>query len=260
MDPWTVLLDALPFSLLPPELLAAFPVPGVTGFRTGEPTYEANMVGMARLTAATVDQAIDRVQGVFAGLPFTWMVGPLSQPGELTTHLRAHGLIPFQTLAGVVLDDLTAVPPAPSAWTVQEASLPAALRWAPQLAGSYGFGLSADGFRYLLTALTQSAAGPGHVFLAFPEAGGDPVGWGVLVPVTTEVALLSGSAVAPPYRGQGVYRALVAARLQAARASGFRAVLVTAVEDTSAPILGRLGFRRVCRLESWHGGFGGMTP
>jgi GNAT superfamily N-acetyltransferase len=253
MADWISLLDALPFSLLPPAVLRSFPVPGVTGFRTGEPSYEANMAGMARLTISTVDHAIDQVQAVFADVPFTWMVGPLSRPAELTAHLDAHGLTPFQTLAGIVQDDLAAIPRAPAAWRVEEVPLETALHWASRLAGSYGFGLSADGFRYLLTALTQSAAGPGRVFLAFAKGSDEPVGWGVVVPVTPKVVLLSGSAVSPPYRGQGVYRALVAERLKAARASGFQAALVTAVQNTSAPILARLGFRTVCRLESWHG-------
>jgi hypothetical protein len=58
MEPWTVLLNAPPFSLLPPDLMEAFPVPGVTEFGTGEPTCEADRVGIACRTAVTVTRPL----------------------------------------------------------------------------------------------------------------------------------------------------------------------------------------------------------
>ncbi len=48
--------------------------------------------------------------------------------------------------------------------------------------------------------------------------------------------------VLPAYRGRGAYRALVAQRLRDARRTTARFALVKAVDDTSAPILRRLGF------------------
>lgn len=56
-----------------------------------------------------------------------------------------------------------------------------------------------------------------------------------------DVARLWGTAVVPEFRGRGVYRALVHARMEDARARGAKLALVHA-RPTSSPILQRLGF------------------
>jgi len=57
--------------------------------------------------------------------------------------------------------------------------------------------------------------------------------------------------VLPAYRGRGAYRALVARRLADARATTAGFALVKAVNDTSAPILQRLGFRPYGEQRCW---------
>jgi GNAT superfamily N-acetyltransferase len=60
------------------------------------------------------------------------------------------------------------------------------------------------------------------------------------------VAIFGGSpaaaAVLEPYRGRGVYRALVAARLTYAAGHGATMALTQGRPSTSSPILQRLGF------------------
>ena len=51
-----------------------------------------------------------------------------------------------------------------------------------------------------------------------------------------------GGSVHPDFRGQGLYRAMIQARAEDARARGLRYLLVEA-GDMSRPILLRLGFR-----------------
>ncbi len=58
-------------------------------------------------------------------------------------------------------------------------------------------------------------------------------------------------AVLPAYRGRGAYRALVARRLRDARSTTAEFALVKAVDDTSAPILRRLGFTRYGEQHCW---------
>jgi GNAT superfamily N-acetyltransferase len=58
-------------------------------------------------------------------------------------------------------------------------------------------------------------------------------------------------AVLPAYRGRGAYRALVARRLVDARSTTADFALVKAVDDTSAPILTRLGFRPYGEQRCW---------
>jgi len=62
--------------------------------------------------------------------------------------------------------------------------------------------------------------------------------------------LLQGGGVAPAERGRGLYRALVAARAEAARAKGLR-YLVTDARETSRPILERLGFFAATKARLW---------
>ena len=57
--------------------------------------------------------------------------------------------------------------------------------------------------------------------------------------------------VRPAYRGRGAYRALVARRLADARTTTADFALVKAVDDTSAPILKRLGFAPYGEQRCW---------
>lgn len=57
--------------------------------------------------------------------------------------------------------------------------------------------------------------------------------------------------VRPAYRGRGLYRAMVAQRLRDARSTTADFALVKAVDDTSAPILKRLGFTRYGEQRCW---------
>jgi GNAT superfamily N-acetyltransferase len=62
----------------------------------------------------------------------------------------------------------------------------------------------------------------------------------------TSFASLWGGGTLPGWRGQGIYRALVAFRAQLAADRGYRYLYVDASPD-SQPILARLGFSRLAR-------------
>jgi GNAT superfamily N-acetyltransferase len=66
-------------------------------------------------------------------------------------------------------------------------------------------------------------------------------------------AYLIGGVVLPEFRGKGVYRALVGARLRDAAARGLSLATSHAMADTSAPVLLRMGFVEVCRYAVYHG-------
>jgi GNAT superfamily N-acetyltransferase len=71
--------------------------------------------------------------------------------------------------------------------------------------------------------------------------------------LTERGVLLMGAVVLPAFRGRGVYRALVNARLEHARLSGRSLAFTHAMEQTSAPRLARLGFSELYRFTSFHG-------
>lgn len=66
-----------------------------------------------------------------------------------------------------------------------------------------------------------------------------------------DVARFWGTAVKPEFRGRGVYRGLVHARMEDARNRGAKLVLVHARAATSSPILQRLGFAVFGQRKMW---------
>jgi GNAT superfamily N-acetyltransferase len=65
------------------------------------------------------------------------------------------------------------------------------------------------------------------------------------------VIRIAGGATDPAYRGKGLYKAMVKARLEAARKYRKSHLVVQAIVDTSAPILKRLGFREICTINKY---------
>jgi GNAT superfamily N-acetyltransferase len=97
--------------------------------------------------------------------------------------------------------------------------------------------------------LDKTLAGPtdGHFIGYWQEAPAGAGGYGLV----GDVARFWGTAVVPEFRGRGVYRALVHARMTDAKARGARLALVHAREATSSPILQRLGFTVYGQRKVW---------
>jgi len=73
---------------------------------------------------------------------------------------------------------------------------------------------------------------------------GEPAGASGMSVFPPAGAILQGGSVRPKFRGRGIYRALVAARLDIARGAGVSGLTVWG-GDMSAPILAGLGFEQV---------------
>jgi GNAT superfamily N-acetyltransferase len=88
------------------------------------------------------------------------------------------------------------------------------------------------------------------IYVAY--VGGRPVSEGrVELPPGRSFAGLWGGGTVPDHRGRGIYRALVAARAAEAGRRGFRYLTVDARNDTSRPILERLGFVPLTSITAW---------
>ncbi|WP_354637715.1 GNAT family N-acetyltransferase [Kitasatospora camelliae] len=81
-------------------------------------------------------------------------------------------------------------------------------------------------------------AGEGGTVVAYVD--GEPAGTGG-VAIVDGVARLTGGVVAPAWRGRGVYRAVLDARLSYAVAHGTTTALVKSNPATSGPILRKAG-------------------
>jgi GNAT superfamily N-acetyltransferase len=82
-----------------------------------------------------------------------------------------------------------------------------------------------------------------HLFIARHEGTAAAIGSYVAL---ERSAYLNGGVVLPAFRGRGLYRALVHARLRDAHARGLALATSVARAETSAPILASLGFETVC--------------
>jgi GNAT superfamily N-acetyltransferase len=247
--------------VLPPELvelaLRPFgrPAPGVIVDRTPERVVELrpnhpipgpNNVSRIRCTPERVQAMIAEARALTLsrGLRCIWILDPDARPADLPDRLAASGLLPEDDLAVMVLPasaDLE-TPDAP-------VELVDALRDAETFRTAESVQAAAFGHDPAPRQdgrLADARADPRRRF-ALALVDGLPAGAGWAT-VFEDGVLLNGGAVVPRFRGRGVYRTLVAARLGMARSAGVAGICVQARPDTSAPILARLGFTEVGRV------------
>jgi len=204
-----------------------------------------NEVSFARLAPDEIDAVIDRTIAQYRelGIRFVWRVGPDSAPAELCEHLARRGLVhgvssgmARSTEMSLVHDAQITIEP------VDAANLDAYTRTA-----AAGWDMD-PGPLGAVNARVVEAGPPHHLFLA--RFDGEPAATAGSVVFARSVYLLGGVTL-EKFRGRGIYRALVAARMKHARDRGVQLATSQARADTSAPILERLGFETLCRYDNF---------
>ncbi len=198
-------------------------------------------VGM--LDGASLDGLIARQVEVFAarGESFEWKLHGHDRPADLAQRLRAAGFVPEseETVVIAAAASVAGEPRLPDGVQLREVSDRSELDrieameqaiWEDDR-GRLGESLEAE------LAVDENA-----LAVVVAEAGDAVVcaGW-VRFEGGTEFATLWGGGTLPGWRGQGIYRAIVAYRASLAAERGFRYLEVDA-SDESRPILERLGF------------------
>lgn len=231
------------------------PGPGVVIDRTPERVVELrpnhpipgpNNVSMIRCPPERVEPMIAEARELAAshGLRCIWILDPHARPADLPDRLAASGIRPEDEVAVMVLPADAGLDAADArvelldalrdaeTFRIAEAVQAAAFGGdpAPRQDGRLADARADVGRRFLLALLDGVPAG---------------AGWAT---VHEHGVFINGGAVVPRFRGRGVYRALVAARVEMARRAGVAGVGVWARPDTSGPILTRLGFTEVGRL------------
>lgn len=195
------------------------------------------------LDESTADEAIAEQVSYFAelGRTFEWKHYAYDRPADLPQRLRAAGFEPEaeETLMAAEIADLRtddALPPSVRLVQVDdEAGIETLVLVHEQVFGRDHAWLR----RALLTQLSESPEGLAAI-VAFADD--QPVSGGrVEFHQGTDFASLWGGGTLPPWRGRGIFRALVAHRARLAAQRGFRYLLVDASAQ-SRPILERLGF------------------
>ncbi len=224
------------------RLVPSFPIPG------------PNSVSFVRCAAADVDEIVRDVDAVFAArdLPYNWVIDPDVTPADLGERLAAHGIVTdpeggeaavMVLPAGALMDT-----PAVEGLVIEDAhrdlaTFAASERVAAEAFGGLPYGQPMPMDETREQRLRDSQANPNRRGL-LATVHGEPAGSGSLSLFGPDGAIINAGAVRPKFRGLGVYRALVAARMQMARESG-AAGLVVWGGRMSAPILARLRFEKV---------------
>ena len=176
-----------------------------------------------------------------------WELGESCTPPDLVGRLAALGILPDEddpVALGMVLPAGTeiVVPPGTSARPVASVDELVTARRIQHEA----FGGRAEEVEFAQAEADFATEGrDGSTFLAFVD--GEPVA-AAYASYTPFGILLFGGATLPSARGRGAYRALVAARAGTAASRGMLAV-VPGAGQMSRPILERLGFTSVARIE-----------
>lgn len=201
------------------------------------------------LPAADLEALVDRTFAFFAGhgVEFEWKTFDHDR-ADLVPLLLARGAEPEEHEALVIGEtDLLAGPVVlPEGLTLREVTEQADLdRIAAMESAVWD-----DDWGWLAADLAARLQEDPPATICVVEDGGTVVSAAWLAPLAgTDLAGLWGGSTLEPYRGRGIYRALVAHRANVAQRLGYRLLQVDASDD-SRPILTRLGLHVV----------GGTTP
>ena len=206
-----------------------------------------NEVMYSLLDEHSADAAIDEAIAIYRdlGLKFRWNAAPGSGPANLGARLVRRGLDESWG-RGMACSTEIAVAPSRDDIKVGVAGADTLAHYTRVMAA----GWSADPIALAAMHRHLVADERYHLFVAYCD--GEPAAAASYI-AFAHSAFLMGGVVLPRYRGRGLYRALVAARLAHARSLGLELATTHAREATSAPILERIGFDTICRFAMYFG-------
>jgi len=222
---------------------------GVRGHRSGLRAPLTNLVGASAPNLTLPDGSIDAVFDEFSrqNLPFSWLLGPHSPEGTCQ-RLEQRGMSGFQRLSGLASCELGPRSPNATNARIREARSDERHSFADVLMAT--FELEREVVAFFQTAYWFGSTLSAKNYLAFVDGYREPVAVASSVyDPHAPIVVLAIAAVRAPFRGRGLYRALVERRLADAKADGCVAAVVQALPTSSAPICRRLGFRDVCTQE-----------
>lgn len=198
---------------------------------------------LAGAAGAELDALIERTQDYFSSRDeaFEWKTHSYDEPADLPERLTSAGFVAgeIETVVIGLAEEMTDEPPLPAGVSIRQVTE----RSDFERIASLHTEIWNEDWSWLVQDLAdRQAANPDHlaVFVAEAESQLVTVAWLVRDP-GSDFATLWGGATRPGWRGQGVYRAMVARRARFAVRVGARYLQVDASAD-SAPILQRLGF------------------
>lgn len=195
-----------------------------------------NEVILSSVDGHEAERVIDEVIAMYRaiGKPTKWSTGPWTRPEDFGDRLARRGFTSWETRGMGCATDLHVATGAAQVRRVEhDTDLEAYIR-----TNAAAWSTAPDEVQH--DAMRRSL---GRELVAFVA---DDLGAGAIL-LREGYGYLVGTAVTERARGQGVYRALVAARLTHLRARGLEYAVTQARETTSAPILEHLGFETLFR-------------
>ncbi len=183
------------------------------------------------------------------GLPFRWKTCDSSKPANLNELLVKHGLALKDRLYGLIANPRSLQIEGATDVEVKELSPDMKSDWLQVQAEAWnvppqGISFIDRNFRKEFELIEQ---GKSKAYIAYYQ--GRPVASAGLL-LHKDYGYLVGAATAPAYRKKGVYRSLMKKRVDLLRALDVAAV-IHCVWNTSAPICLKLGFEKVCEINSF---------
>ncbi len=183
-------------------------------------------------------------------VPFKWCVGPWTKPENFDTILSSFGFSHLN-VRGLIVDPKESNLKYSTDITVEEVSH---FNLQDYLATFLaGWGVSATGWEEHVQALqAELAARTRTVRYFLARYHGMPVGTARFIyreEGFIRTAYLTGGNVLKEFRGRGIYRALLQHRFQMLTAQGIKLATTQASEQTTAPILEKLGFESVYKAK-----------
>jgi GNAT superfamily N-acetyltransferase len=213
---------------------------------------QSGTVIFSRLTAETLDVSITEQIRFFQsiGQEFEWKAFAHDHPPDLVARLAARGFEVDETEAIMVLDvnDAPAALLAPTP-IVKRLQLRDELRDVSAIKHQLGDDRPLERLAHELEVAPDYLS----MYVAYAENRPAACGW-IRFPRASPFASLWGGATVPELRNRGLYTALLAARVQEARARGKRYVTIDA-RHMSRPIVAKRGFRLLTYATAckWHG-------
>jgi GNAT superfamily N-acetyltransferase len=208
----------------------------------------AGFAGRLRFDEARVEEQLDAVLAEVgdADRPFVWITGPSTQPANVSELLAARGLKPGIFWEGLALQDLAWPYPVPPEVRVEQLSEQNVEDYITLSMRDY----MGEDVRVERLAAARRLIADGQrqagVFVAYYND--EPAGCSVMRVEANGIVYLRNAFVLDAFQGRGLYVAMVGARLVHARAAGCTAAVVQAQRQSSAPILKKRGFVKVCEL------------
>ena len=205
------------------------------------PAPGMSFVLYSELDEASVEAAIDEQLAYFAAhnQPFEWKVYAHDRPADLAQRLAARGFVLEEQDAIMVLN----VAAAPPALLAEPAADVRPLTDPEQLGDVVGVlePVWGEDFSWVYERLGGHMAIPGYlsVYVVYVNGAAASAGWTYYN--TGHFASLWGGSTRAEFRGQGLYTALLAARVREARARGVPYLTIDA-GAMSRPIVPRHGF------------------